>query len=530
MNKLAVYLNQHIDGVAYDSADILERYSKDRSLLQYKPRIVAVPSNVADVSRLVKFSNQLAVKGMKLPITVRGAGLSKTGTSIGGGILMVMEKLNRIQELDVRQRLIRVQCGATLGEVKKALSTQALDLPIVGDPRETIGDLIGRCAAASVNTKPGTIVDFIQDMEVVLSDGSIVTLNRKTKAKVDKKTTLKTLEGKIYKNIDELLSKNKTLVSKLDPQSMSRAWYSGVKHIKEKGFNLVPVVCGSEGTLAIATEVILTVEPIFEEPNYFAIACDSATQFVRVLRLLKELKFTDIEFYDTKIFAELESTGKTTKFYRKAPDNGFLIVANAKDDSRVTRKRKLSSLKRKLPQKARLIIADKDNFADFAKLDESLQGYLNFVTKGYRAPVIDNVYIPEKHQGSFIAGVNAIADKLSTPLAIFGLGDYDLFTVRPTIRPDNITGYKKMIDFLRDYLHLVDSCDGYACGAAPEGRLLAPFLKASENPSTIEFAKQVKAIFDPQEVLNPDIKQNADPRVIFKHFRSEYTQDLGSKY
>ena len=72
MNRIAIYLNQHIDGVVYSAPNVLERYSTDRSLLKFHPRIVAVPANTRDVRRLVRFSNQLAAKKISLPITVRG--------------------------------------------------------------------------------------------------------------------------------------------------------------------------------------------------------------------------------------------------------------------------------------------------------------------------------------------------------------------------------------------------------------------------------------------------------------------------
>ena len=82
MNKMAVYLNQHINGVAYSAPDVLEQYSTDRSLLHYQPKLVAIPADVTDVRRLVKFSAQLTAKGLELPLSVRGAGFGKNGACL----------------------------------------------------------------------------------------------------------------------------------------------------------------------------------------------------------------------------------------------------------------------------------------------------------------------------------------------------------------------------------------------------------------------------------------------------------------
>ena len=139
MNRIAVYLNQHIDGVVYSAPSILSDFATDRSILRFYPRIVAQPINTTDVRRLVKFSGQLATKNIPLPITVRGGGNSKTGADLGTGLIMSMTRLNRIQEIDTRQRLVRVQAGLTLGELQKALILQGLDFPVRGNPTETIG-------------------------------------------------------------------------------------------------------------------------------------------------------------------------------------------------------------------------------------------------------------------------------------------------------------------------------------------------------------------------------------------------------
>ena len=216
MNRIAIYLNQHIDGVVYSAPNVLEHYATDRSLLKYHPRIVAIPASTNDIRRLVKFCNQLAVKKISLPITMRGAGYSKTGSSIGNGLVISTEKLNHIQEIDVRQRLIRVQSGVTLGELKKSLGVHGLDLPVSGDPHETIGGLIAKNASASINTEPGTIIDFIEEAEAVLSDGSLVQIGKLGARGAKKKLDQKNLEGEIYRKIKEIIEKQSDLITKID--------------------------------------------------------------------------------------------------------------------------------------------------------------------------------------------------------------------------------------------------------------------------------------------------------------------------
>ena len=98
VNKIAVYLNRHLSGNIFEKDSVLEAYSADRSVLKIKPKLVAVPESVSDIRKIVRFVYQLAEKDYKLPIAVRGSGLSKTGSDLTSGIVISTEKLNHIRE------------------------------------------------------------------------------------------------------------------------------------------------------------------------------------------------------------------------------------------------------------------------------------------------------------------------------------------------------------------------------------------------------------------------------------------------
>lgn len=531
MNRIAIYLNKSIDGVVYSAPNILEQYATDRSMLKIHPRVVALPENTMDIRRLVRFSYQLAQKNVSLPITVRGSGYSKTGSDIGTGLIISTERMSRIQEIDIRQRLVRVQCGVRLGELKKALNLCGLDLPVMGNPFETIGGLIAKAASASNNTEPSTIHDFIDRAEVVLSDGTLIEARGLSHHYFRRKKMRQDREGDLYRELDELIEDEWETVVGIPENKKNRFGYSGIGAVKTKhSFSLLPLLCGSEGTLGIITEIILRVEPVFDRPDYIAIPCKTPTSFAFVARELKRLKFTDIVMYDTELFNEEKNIGKTSRFFRKVSNDGYLVVANVKDDSQRERRRKLARIRRAIPDNLRIIEEDDENERDFIELDRTLDAYLNDTALNtYHLPLVDGVYIPPDKQVKFLDAVTKLAKEMKLPMAVFGSVDFNTFSIRPIFNPTTATGRKKIIQFLGAYLKLISAHEGYPCGEAPEGRFMAIFAQKFEAARTLELYGKVKALFDPEGILNPGIKHETNIKMTLKHFRSDYNHGIMTK-
>ena len=87
MNKVAIYLRGHISGEVSTRDDVREAMSIDGGVLKQKPEMVIYPRNTNDIRKVARFSWQLAEKGHKLPITVRGAGTDATGATVRSGLM-----------------------------------------------------------------------------------------------------------------------------------------------------------------------------------------------------------------------------------------------------------------------------------------------------------------------------------------------------------------------------------------------------------------------------------------------------------
>ena len=198
------------DGVL-TSAEDLQAYAYDGTFLEHRPDLVALPRTTADVQLVLRLAS-----AQRVPVVTRGAGTGLAGGSIPvvGGIVLAMARMNAMLELDVVNMLVRVQPGLVTFDLQEAVLRSGLYYP--PDPasqkQSTIGGNVAMCAGGPHGLKYGVTKDYVLGLEAVTADGRVMRTG-----------------GKMIKNVS--------------------------------GYNLTQLLVGSEGTLAVITEVILRLIP-----------------------------------------------------------------------------------------------------------------------------------------------------------------------------------------------------------------------------------------------------------------------------
>ena len=268
MGKITKYLNQLTVGNVFDSPEIIEKYSVDQSALKIKPKFVAFPESTDDVRKLLRFFNQLATKDIKVAVTVRGTGLGEGGAALTNGVVISTEKLNRLLEIDSRERLVRVQAGITLRELNTALSVSGLTIPIDGCDERTIGGLISENNKGQCSKKYGGLYAYVERIEAVLTNGECLQTERLKKYTLAKRAAEKSMEGEIYRKVIKLTKENTELIEKISQDNKDQSGYPMlVQAPRRETMDLMPVFFGAEGTLGIISEVILRAVPIKKHPE-----------------------------------------------------------------------------------------------------------------------------------------------------------------------------------------------------------------------------------------------------------------------
>lgn len=521
MSKIARYLNQLTVGNVFDAPEILEAYATDRSALKIKPKIVALPESTDDVRKLMKFCYQLALKGIKLPVTVRGSGLDETGADIANGLIISTEKLNKLMEFDRRERLVRVQAGITLKELNTALSVNGMTIPVGEHDQETIGGLISNCPSDLYAGKYGGIANYVERVEVVLANGEILQTDRLTMHAAAKKSKGKTLEAEIYRKIPKLLKANDAIIKEMRKGTHGLAGYPTVTRIQKRNtMDILPLFFGAQGTLGVISEVILRAVPLKRETKRAVATFEEISMAQKFLDLANSLHPKELNLYDIKIMKTAEETGKKLSEVTKKLDRGYVVFARF-DEKAASSLRKLNSVRKVLPKSSQLILESDKTVKTLDEFENSLISFLNCARAGERVPLLTDFYLPARNLAPFINDLTILENSLGLDLAIFGSYSAENYSLRPKFDLTDPEFNKKATAFLRTGAFVINRQGGILTGGSPEGRVKA--IVTNEDMKLRESEKNlylsIKSVFDRYEILNPQVKMGASTQFTIRHFR-----------
>lgn len=521
MGKIAKYLNQLIVGNVFDSPEILDAYSTDRSVLKVKPKFVAFPESTDDICKLMKFFNQISTKDIPVSIAVRGSGLDEGGADLSSGLVISTEKLNRMLEIDPRERLVRVQSGITLKELNTALSVSGLTIPIAGHGNETIGGLVSNAPIDNNALKYGGIANFVERIEVVLANGECLQTNRMKKYYVAKKASEKTLEGDVYRKTSKLLKTKAELIEDITKNPpRDRSGYPSIINVQKKDtLDLMPLFFGAQGTLGVISEVILRAVPLQKNPMRVVATfreLDSALEFAYSI---KPLRPRAINFYDLKIIQQARESGKNLDGVIRKLEDGFVIFASFDEKTNICL-RKIIGMQDDFPRTTKFIFEAPENYAILNEFENALPVYLNSVKNGERVPVLTNFFLPARNICSFLKDLKVLEQRLGLDLALFGSYATSTYSLRPKFNLEDDDFNKKVATFLRAGAYIINRQDGKLAGGTPEGRLKAVVTNVEMKDAERDLYTKVKNIFDPNGILNPDVKLGASSKFTLTHFRT----------
>lgn len=542
MNKVASYLQGHISGEVLVSERVREHFSTDASILTIKPSLVVYPRTTNDVRKVARFSWQLAERGHIMPITARGNGTDLTGAAIGKGVVISLPThLNKILELDTKQRLVRVQPGVNFKSLQETLHTHGFFLPPAPESYEysTIGGAIANNSSGVRSFKYGDMAAWVDRLEVVLANGELIQTGPLNKRELSKKLGLPTLEGELYRAVDAILSDGQETINAYQKAINASSDNVGfrLEALKQKNgdVDLTQLFVGSQGTLGIITEAILRVAPYTPASTLVVAAFANLDDALEASEQLAGLKPSALELVDVELLdfvkkhnsvefpAELLVQGK--------PGTMLFVEAQNLPD------RALSKFTK---QAIKIISRYTDSFMNASDFEEREKlwsyryvtaAFMSFDVGGKAAvPIIQNVSVPQAALHQFMQDAKALCKKHHVEAMIWVHTQSGEVVAMPLVDLSRLGDRQQVFKLMDEYFRLVIKLGGSIAPIGGEGRLRAPFAKLQSGSDLLALHEQLKTAADPHNTLNPGVKLGTEPKELVDLLRKEYSLQAFADY
>jgi glycolate oxidase len=429
----------------------LQRYGQDALGIVYPPDVVAVPGTVQDVAAVARLCDTRQV-----PLVVRGAGTGYTGGAVPtrGGVVLSVERLDRILEIDETNLLAVVEPAVVTADLQRAVEAIGLFYP--PDPASlessSIGGNVAECAGGPRGFKYGTTRRYVLALEAVLPNGEVIETG-----------------SKAVKNV--------------------------------VGYDLTQLLVGSEGTLAIITKITLRLVPkpparatlmaLFTD---IQAAVDAVTALIRRRVVPATLELIDRE--------SLQAVSAHIGREIAPPGTGAMLIIEAdgtqsavdEEIDRVTESCREAGA-------SRVVLAVDDEERD------RLWAARRLISMALRATgllkINHDVVVPRGRVPDLFAVVDDIREQYALRVVAFGHAGDGNIHVNLMIDPADAEQRALAKAAERTLFERVVALEGSISGEHGIGFAKAPYVGIELSAEEIALMKRVKAAFDPHGILNP---------------------------
>jgi FAD/FMN-containing dehydrogenase/Fe-S oxidoreductase len=502
-------LRSALDGeVAFDDYT-RHLFSQDASMYTITPVGVAYPRHAADVSAAVRLAARAGV-----PVLARGAGTSLAGQTVGPGLVLDLSRhMHAIRELDPGARTAVVEPGVVQDDLNRAAAAHGLMFgpDTSTSNRATIGGMIGNNSAGSGSVRFGMTIDHVQEVDVVLADGSTATFGVVGEAERARRAEGSTLEAAIYRELPQLVAAHSEAIATGFPSFWRRAGGYRLDRLGEGApFDLAKFLVGSEGTLAIVTAARVGLVP---KPSRQVFAVGHFTTVQAAINATEDALSVDpaqVELLDRTILdlsrQKIEYAG-LGKILSGDPE-ALLFVSFTGDDEAAL----VDSMDSLVALWARnghgyhtLRAVTPAQQGALLKVRKSALGLLMAASEGARRPLafVEDTAVDPKHLAEYTARFRDVLDRHGLEAGFYGHCSVGCLHIRPFVdltKPGQVEVMRSVAVEVKD---LVREYGGVNSSEHGDGLARSEFNRELFGDDLYEAMRQVKALFDPEGRLNP---------------------------
>ncbi|MEV8350381.1 FAD-binding and (Fe-S)-binding domain-containing protein [Streptomyces niveus] len=503
-------LARDLDGEVQFDDYTRQLFARDASMYAITPLGVVFPRNADDVAAAVA-----AAAAHQVSVVPRGAGTSLAGQTVGPGLVLDLSRyMNNIVELDAGSGTALVEAGVVQDQLNRAASPWGLMFgpDTSTSNRATIGGMIGNNSAGSGSVRHGMTIDHVRELDVVLSDASRVLLDRVDEATRADRATRPTLEGALYRELPEIVRANYAAIVDGFPAHWRRACGYRLDRLAREDtvFDLAKFVVGSEGTLAVATSALVDLVP---KPSRTVIAVGHFTSVAGAIDATQDALACDpaaVELMDRTILdlsrrkIEYASLGDLLN----GDPEALLFVSFSGDDEAEL----LGQLKRLTGMWSRnghgyhtLRAVTPAQQASLLKVRKAGLGLLMAASEGTRRPLafVEDTAVDPLHLTEYTRRFKEVLDRHEMTAGFYGHCSVGCLHIRPYLDLTDPADVVKMRSVAVEIKDLVAEYGGVNSSEHGDGLARSEFNREIFGDALYDAMRQVKRLFDPDNVLNP---------------------------
>lgn len=531
-------------------------YSSDASLYEIEPLGIVFPRHAHDVQVLAAYSADNGI-----PLIPRGAGSGLAGGAIGSGLVIDFSRhMNRILSIDGDR--VRVQPGVVREQLNRELRKHGRYF--APDPSSsrvtTIGGMLGVDAAGSHAVRYGSTRDHVESIECVLSGGQRLELGRESlvpsgleyprmveidsdsgvsldvAVRADTKKlssmTPATRRADLIQRIDSLLQQYDTTIRQYQPPLLRNSSGYMLRGIRQERYlDLARMLVGSEGTLALFTEATLFSMPLPQFRSACLLMFPTLEQAVHAMQLLLPLEPSACDLLDRRLLSL--GRGADLRFRDMIlPEAEAGLILEFPGSSEHEIRERLADSQRLLKDRGVdfQITREATSYEDVELLWSLPSQVVSLLAslKGSSRPLpfVEDVAVPPERLAEFLVSAQKIFQKHEVTATLYSHAASGQLHFRP-ILPVPCRGDDTQIEAIaRDLYRQVVQVGGTISGEHGDGLSRTAFIRTQYGPLYRAF-QQLKDIFDPLKMLNPEKIISNDPQLTIKHLRQTRPSDNG---
>lgn len=530
--------------VLFDSETLL-KYSHDASLFMVTPTLVVFPKTVADIENLISFvtEHQNAYPGLSL--TARSAGTDMTGAAIGEGIIMDFTKYFNQEDVDLKNMEAKIGPGLYFRDFEKDTLPKHVSMPVYPASKglAAFGGMIMNNCGGEKSLRYGQMRNFVNEMKVVLSDSQEYTFHKLTMDELRQKMAQGDFEAEIYKNTFNLIDENYDVIKSAKPKTSKNSSGYALWDVYDRDagtFDLTQLFVGSQGTLGIMTESTIRLIEVKEHTRLVVLFFKNWNGLPDVVNKILPLGVDSMETFDDvtlklglRFMPEIaKKVGKSFISFalQFLPEvlvgikmlglpKLIVLVEVAENSAEEADKKALQVVETLKGSHINYrVIKEQDEADKYWVMRRESFNLLRTKVKGKRtAPFIDDICVTPDKLPVILPEVIKILKEADIAVNIAGHAGSGNLHIIPLMDLTKKEERDKITPVANKIYDLIIANGGTITAEHNDGIIRTPYVKQMFGEQVYALFRDIKNIFDPNNIFNPGKKVGGTIQYMEEH-------------